>query len=90
VKFQEPPKRKQPSQFWVDIVKKLRENPKRPALIGDYSAAVGSHIRNGFYPAFIPSNTDDAKTFMKRNFEVQTVKRPDKRYDLYITYIGAE
>jgi hypothetical protein len=90
VEFKDPPKGRKPSPYWIDVVAALKASPRTWALVGDYSVAVASHIRAGSYPAFVPKNIEDKREYMRKNYEVRSVKRPDDRWDVFIQYIGAK
>lgn len=76
------------SEHWANVVKELRANPGKWALVGEYSPGVATHIRRGKYPAFIPEGTPDPERFMGKNYEVTFRKTEGRKGNLYIRFTG--
>jgi hypothetical protein len=89
MEIREPRRGRKISTHWLDAAKLIRDNPGKFVMVGVYSAAVGSHIRNGWYPALIPDGVEDKRLYMTKNYVVQTEKVGENRYEVFIKYIGA-
>lgn len=81
---------------WDRVVQQVKElaadrESEGWAYVGDYSPGVAVHIRNGNYRSFLPSdmNEDQAKAYMRNNWELTTRKQgADRRVGLWIRWIG--
>ena len=81
---------RQPTAHWIEVVKTLKEQyPDRYGKVGNYSNGVGTQIRQGRYPAFIPADVSDKADYMDRHWRVTTRRTSDGRNDLYIKWIGS-
>jgi hypothetical protein len=80
-----------PSQFWVNVVHEVKENPGKWANVGEFSPGVASQIRAGHYPAFIPSGIDNKKEYMDKHWSVSTRSNglPNRRCNVYVMWNGA-
>lgn len=87
----DPPGRssREPSEHWQTVVRTLKDDyPGRYAKVGDYSNGVGTQIRKGLYPAFIPAGVTDKADYMERHWVVTTRRSHSDRRDLYIKWVG--
>lgn len=92
MEFTEPPTRTrkgQASQHWKDVTETLRNKPQEWALVGNFSPAVATHIRNGKFPAFLdPADPMPPKTYIKTHWEITSRRTLDNRTDIFIRWIG--
>lgn len=86
-----PPESKgQRSERWREIVKTLKENKGKWALVGNFSPGVATHIRRGQYKAFLADNDPTAADlYMKQHWEITTRKTDGgARNDVYVRWLG--
>ena len=50
---------KQPSQYWIDAVQQLKDNPSMWAMVGNYALGVATRIKQGKYKSFLPADLPD-------------------------------
>ena len=87
------PKRRGPrTSKWPNIVTELHEIAPEWGFIGEFSPGVATQIKNGLYPAFIPTGfTGDRKKYMDDHYEVTiTTITGTRRCELFIRELEVE
>ena len=86
------PRRKALSEHWITVVKTAKELTDRPedfVKVGPYSVGVATNIRNGLYPAFLPTKKiEDKASYMADHWVITTRKCSPTKTHIYVRWIG--